>query len=216
VIAVHSRFTPDQHAQLAVSGIPLVALDPLGEPSHPTPSVGATNWSGGVTAARHLVELGHTRIAVISGPTDWLCARARLEASRAALETAGVPLPERSVRSGHFSFGDGLRHGAELLSLAERPTAILCGNDLQALGVYEAARRAGLRIPDDLSVVGFDDLPTASWCAPSLTTVRQPFTEMGEAAAHLLLAVAKGRPPAQTRLELATTLVIRDSTASPV
>src|SRR4051794_8352074 len=84
VIAVHSRFTPDQHAQLAVSGIPLVALDPLGEPSHPTPSVGATNWSGGVTAARHLVELGHTRIAVISGPTDWLCARARLEASRAA------------------------------------------------------------------------------------------------------------------------------------
>jgi LacI family xylobiose transport system transcriptional regulator len=215
VIAVHSRFTAEQHSQLAVSGIPLVALDPMGEPSHATPSVGATNWSGGVTATRHLLELGHRRIALISGPLDFLCARARLEASRAALDTAGAPLDEQLVRSGHFWFGDGLRYAEELLALPDRPTAIVCGNDLQALGVYEAARRAGLRIPQDVSVVGFDDISVARWCPPPLTTVRQPFAEMGEAAAHILLQLAAGKTPAQTRVELATTLVVRDSTAPP-
>jgi LacI family xylobiose transport system transcriptional regulator len=215
VVAVHSRFTPEQHAQLAVSGIPLVALDPMGEPAHATPSVGATNWSGGVTATRHLLELGHRRIAVISGPLEYLVARARLEACRAALDTAGVPLADGLSRTGRFSFADGLRLAEELLGLPEPPTAVLCGDDLQALGVYEAARRAGLRVPEDLSVVGFDDIFSARCAPPPLTTVRQPFVEMGEAAAHLLLALAAGETPAQTRLELATTLVIRESTAPP-
>ncbi len=213
VIVVHSHFTPEQHGPLAASGIPLVALDPMGEPTHATPSVGATNWSGGVTATRHLLELGHRRIAVISGPTAYLCARARLEACRAVLDSEGMPLDERLVRTGRFWFGDGLRGAEELLGLPERPTAIMCGNDLQALGVYEAARRAGLRIPQDLSVVGFDDGPFARWCAPSMTTVRQPFSEMGEAAARMLVALTAGETPPQTRVELATTLVVRDSTA---
>ena len=215
VIVVHSHFTPDQHEQLTVSGIPLVALDPMGEPAHATPSVGATNWNGGLTATRHVLELGHRRIAVISGPPEYLCARARLEACRAALDTAGVPLDPALVRGGHFYFNDGLRLAGELLALPDRPTAILCGNDLQALGVYEAARRAGLRIPQDLSVVGFDDIGTARCFPPPLTTIRQPFAEMGEAAAQLLLSLAAGRTPPQTRVELATTLVVRDSTAAP-
>jgi LacI family xylobiose transport system transcriptional regulator len=215
VITVHSHFTPEQHGDLAVSGIPLVALDPMGEPAHETPSVGATNWNGGVTAARHLIDLGHRRIAVISGPTDYLCARARLEACRAALDTAGAPLDDRLVRSGRFQFADGLRFAEELLQLPERPTAIVCGNDLQALGVYEAARRTGLRIPRDLSVVGFDDIPVAHWCAPPLTTVRQPFADMGETAAQILLSLAAGKPSTQARIELGTTLVVRHSTAPP-
>jgi len=215
VIAVHSHFTAQQHAQLAVSGIPLVALDPMGEPAHATPSVGATNWNGGVVAARHLLELGHRRIAVISGPPQLLVARARLEACRTALETAGAPLEEQLVRSGHFQFQDGLRLAEELLAQPERPTAVLCGNDLQALGVYEAARRAGLRIPHDLSVIGFDDIAVARWCAPPLTTVRQPFAEMGELAAQILLSVASGDAPDRSRVELGTTLVVRDSTAPP-
>lgn len=215
VITVHSHFTPEQHGELAVSGIPLVALDPMGEPSHGIPSVGATNWSGGVTAARHLVELGHRRIAVISGPTDYLCARARLEACRAALDTAGVPLDDRLVRSGRFQFDDGLRFAEELLRLPDRPTAILCGNDLQAMGVYEAARRADLRIPRDLSVVGFDDITASRWSPPPLTTVRQPFADMGETAAHVLLSLAAGKPATQNRVELGTTLIVRDSTAPP-
>jgi LacI family xylobiose transport system transcriptional regulator len=215
VIAVHSHFTPQQHAQLAVSGIPLVALDPMGEPTHDTPSVGATNWNGGVQAARHLLDLGHRRIGVISGPVGYLVASARLEACRAALDTAGVPLDERLVRRGHFWFQEGLRLAEELLSQSPRPTGIVCGNDLQALGVYEAARRAGLRIPEDLSVVGFDDIAVARWCAPPLTTVRQPFAEMGETAARILLALVAGTAPAQSRVELGTTLVVRDSTAAP-
>jgi LacI family transcriptional regulator, xylobiose transport system transcriptional regulator len=215
VIAVHSSFTPEQHALLGASGIPLVALDPTGEPLHDTPSIGAANWNGEIAATRHLLELGHRRIAVISGPTDYLCARARLEACRAAMDTAGVPLDERLVRSGRFFFEDGLALGRELLSLPERPTAVLCGNDLQALGVYEAARRAGLVIPRDLSVVGFDDMDCTNWCGPPMTTVRQPFDEMGAAAARLVLSLAAGETPIQTRVELPTTLVIRGSTAPP-
>jgi LacI family xylobiose transport system transcriptional regulator len=215
VIATHSHFTPEHHAQLATSGIPLVALDPTGVPQPPTPSVGAANWSGSVAATRHLLDLGHRRVAVISGPRDYLCAIERLEAARAAMETAGVPLDPRLVRTGKFYVEVGLALGLELLRLADRPTAILCGNDLQALGVYEAARQAGLRVPDDLSVVGFDDIEPTRWCGPPMTTVRQPFREMGAAAARLVLALAAGQMPAQNRIELATTLVVRASTAPP-
>lgn len=215
VISVHSHFTPEQHEQLAVSGIPLVALDPMGEPWRDTPSVGAANWNGGVMAARHLVELGHRRIAVISGPTTYLCARARLESCRAALDTSGAPLDDRLVRSGRFQFVEGLRMAEELLQVDDRPTAIVCGNDLQALGALEAVRRAGLTVPGDVSIVGFDDLAIARWTAPPLTTVRQPFADMGEAAAEMVLSLAAGTPLNQNRVELATTLIVRDSTAPP-
>ncbi|MEQ4304005.1 substrate-binding domain-containing protein [Plantactinospora sp. B6F1] len=216
VVAVHLGFTPEHHATLAASGIPLVALDPTGEPEHPVPSVGATNWSGGIAATRHLLDLGHRRIAVITGPTERLSARARLEGARAATDAAGVPLDDRLVRTGQwFAFEDGLNHGRELLRLPDPPTAVLCGNDLQALGVYEAARQARIRIPEDLSVVGFDDISYTRWCGPPMTTVRQPLTEMGAAAARLVLALASGVPPAQTRLELATTLIVRESTSPP-
>jgi LacI family xylobiose transport system transcriptional regulator len=216
VIAVHLGFSSEQHSLLVTSGIPLVALDPNGEPDHSTPSVGATNWSGGIAATRHLLGLGHRRIAVISGPADRLCAQARLEGARAAMAAAGTPLDQRLVRTGQwFAFEDGLNHGRELLRLPDRPTAVLCGNDMQAFGVYEAARRAGLRIPQDLSVVGFDDITYSSWCGPPMTTVRQPILEMGVAAAELALALAAGQTPAQTRMELATTLIVRESTAPP-
>ncbi|MGW4111451.1 LacI family DNA-binding transcriptional regulator [Actinosynnema sp. NPDC004786] len=215
VLAVYSAFTPEQHALLEASAIPLVALDPSGEPLHPVPSVGATNWTGGITAARHLLDLGHRRIAVISGPSRSLGARARLEGCRAALDAAGAPLDERLVRAGRFTFEHGLELGRELLGGADRPTAVLCGNDLQALGVYAAAWGLGLRIPDDLSVVGFDDIENTRWCTPPMTTVRQPLTEMGATAARMLLTLAGGGTPAQTRVELATTLVVRESTAPP-
>jgi DNA-binding LacI/PurR family transcriptional regulator len=215
VIAVFSEFSPEQRAQLAVSSIPLVALDPTGEPTHATPSVGATNWSGGVAATRHLLELGHQRIAIISGPAEFLCARARLDGYRAAMDAAGVPVSPKLVRTGEFAFDDGLAQARALLRPAKRPTAIFASNDLQALGVYEAAREAGLRIPDDLSVVGFDDIPITQWCGPPLTTVRQPFVEMAAAAARLVLALAAGESPDHHRVELATTLIVRKSTAAP-
>lgn len=216
VIAVQLGFSSDQHDLLVASGIPLVALDPDDEPEHPVPAVVATNRAGAAAATGHLLGLGHRRIAVLTGPTERLCARVRLEGARAAMAAAGTPLDDRLVRTGRwFAFEDGLSHGRELLRLPDRPTAVVCGNDLQALGVYEAVRQAGLRIPQDLSVTGFDDLPHSRWSGPPLTTVRQPITEMGTAAAELALALAGGRPPARTRVELPTTLIVRDSTATP-
>jgi len=144
-----------------------------------------------------------------------LCSRARVDGYRAALETAGVAFDPALVRAGDFHHEAGYACGRELLRLEDRPTAVFAGNDLQALGLYEAARELGLRIPDDLSVVGFDDLPAARWVGPPLTTIRQPLGEMAGAAARIVLDLARGRKPAATRIELATELVVRSSTAPP-
>ncbi|MFI7129391.1 LacI family DNA-binding transcriptional regulator [Nonomuraea sp. NPDC050153] len=215
VIAVHAGVIPE-HGLLGAGAIPLVALDPTSEPLHPVPSVSAANRRGAFAATRHLLDLGHRRIAVIAGPLERLCARARLDGVRATLQAAGVPLDERLVRAGMwFSFEDGFSHARELLRLPDPPTAVLCGNDLQAFGVYEAARQAGAGIPGDLSVVGFDDISYARWCGPPLTTVRQPFAEMGATAAELVLALAAGESFTQSHIELATALIVRDSTAPP-
>ena len=215
VIAVFSELTVDQQVQLSTRAIPLVVLDPSGEPLHTTPSVGATNWNGGLAATRHLLELGHRRIAMVGGPTEWLCCRARLDGYRAAMDAAGVPVDPELVRLSTLYGEGGLSDGLSLLRLPDPPTAILTTNDLQALGVYEAARQTGVRIPDDLSVVGFDDLPLVRWAAPPLTTVHQPLAEMGAAAVRMALALANGEALAQNRVELATNLVVRHSTAPP-
>ncbi|MFI7632054.1 LacI family DNA-binding transcriptional regulator [Microbispora rosea] len=215
VVAVFSELTVQQQSQLATRSIPLVVLDPTGEPLHETPSVGATNWSGGMAATRHLLDLGHRRIAMLSGPTQWPCCRARLDGYRAAMDAAGVPVDSELVRVSTLYVEGGLRDGAELLRLPDPPTAVFCANDLQALGVYEAARRAGARIPEDLSVVGFDDLSFTQWAGPPITTVRQPLVQMGAAAARMVLALAQGERLEQHRVELATALVVRESTAPP-
>lgn len=215
VIAVFSELTVAQQSRLAARGIPLVVLDPTGEPLHETPSVGATNWSGGLSATRHLIELGHRRIAIINGPVAWPCCRARLGGYRAAMEMAGIEVDPRLVRDSTLYVEGGLRDGSALLAMADPPTAIFTANDLQAHGVYEAARRASVRIPEELSVVGFDDLPFSRWAVPAMTTVRQPLSEMGASAAELVLALARGEQPRHTRLELATELVVRESTAPP-
>jgi DNA-binding LacI/PurR family transcriptional regulator len=215
LLAVLVDLTEAQRTQLKSRDIPLVVVDPTGEPLHDTPSVGATNWSGGLAATRHLLGLGHTRIAVIAGPEDILCSRARLDGYRAAMDSAGVEVDPALVCFGDFSVEDGVAYARELLGLPQRPTAIITGNDLQALGVYQAAREARLHIPEDLSVVGFDDLPVARWVGPPLTTVRQPLAEMAMAAARLVLRLANGEQPSQTRIELSTELIIRESTAPP-
>lgn len=215
VIAVSVQLTAAQRKQLDSRAIPLVALDPTGEPAHQTPSVGAMNWNGGLAAARHLLELGHRRIAIISGPDDVLCCRARLDGFRAAMDAAGVPIDPRLLRGGSLYVAGGREQFRALLALPDRPTAVFTANDLQALGVYEEARQAGLRIPADLSVVGFDDLPLAEWAGPPLTTVRQPLRQMGATAAEMVLARAAGRQLEHDRVELPTTLVVRGSTAQP-
>lgn len=217
VILVLSDLDESQRALLTSRSIPFVVMDPAGDPGADVPSIGATNWQGGLAATRHLVDLGHRRIAAISGPQRMMCSRARVDGYRAALETAGLPVDPDLVRTGDFHHDAGYRLGRDLLSLPDRPTAVFAGNDLQALGLYEAARELGLRIPEDLSVVGFDDLPVARWVGPPLTTVRQPLTEMAEAAARLVLELGRGdEAPVATRVELATSLVVRASTGAPV
>jgi DNA-binding LacI/PurR family transcriptional regulator len=166
-------------------------------------------------ATRHLVELGHRRIAMISGPEQVLCFCARLDGYRSALTAAGVPADPQLIAFAQPDSRDGGAAARTLLALPERPTAIFTANDLQALGVYQAAREAGLRIPEDLSVVGFDDLPVVAWADPPLTTVHQPLTEMAAAATELALALGRGEKAPQLGLEFATTLTVRSSTAPP-
>lgn len=215
VIAVLANLTDEARALLRTRRIPLVVVDPTGEPLHDTPSIGATNWNGGLAATRHLLRLGHRRIAIIAGPAQILCSRARLDGFRAAMDEAGVPIDPSLIRYGNFHVREGIREGRELLRLPDPPTAIFAFNDLQALGVYQAAREARLHIPDDLSVVGFDDLPIARWVGPPLTTVRQPLREMAAAAVALIARLAADEEPEQTRIELSTQLVVRESTAPP-
>ncbi len=215
VIAVFSDLSETMLNQLRARDIPLVILDPAGEPLHDTPSVGATNWNGGLTATRHLLALGHTRIAVIGGPEDILCSRARVDGYRAAMDAAGVAIDAGLVSHGRFQVEEGIDRARILLRMPDPPTAIVTGNDLQALGVYQVARELRLHIPEDLSVVGFDDLPVARWVGPPLTTVRQPLFDMAETASELVLAIARGERPPQARVELSTELVVRESTAPP-
>ncbi len=141
--------------------------------------------------------------------------RARLDGYRAALESAGAEVDDDLVREGDFSHESGFAQGAALLALDTPPTAVFASSDQMALGVYEAARRRGPRVPDDLSVVGFDDLPQARWSPPPLTTVRQPPAEMAEAAARTLLQLIDGGTLHVPRVEPATRLVVRDSSAPP-
>ena len=215
VIPVFSDLSGDQQARLSARSIPFVVLDPNGVPGDEVPSVGSTNWHGGLSATRHLLELGHRRIGIITGPRWALCSRARLDGYRAALEAAAVPVDPRLIREGEFEIADGLAHTMALLRLADPPTAVFALNDGMAIGVYHAAHQAGLRIPDDLSVVGFDDYALDEWLVPPLTTVRQPLREMGEAAARMVLDLAQGRPSSSHRRELATDLVVRSSTRTP-
>lgn len=210
-----AQLSEQQRNQLHARGIPFVVFDPAAELPDDVPFVGATNWAGGRAATRHLVELGHRRIAMIGGADELLYCRARLDGYRSALEAAGLPLaPELVVRTG-LTTGDGRAAALELLTGLQRPTAIFTCNDLQALGVYQAARAVGLRIPTDLSVVGFDDLPIATMVDPLLTTVHQPLTEMAVTATELALALGSGERRPQVGLELATTLTVRESTAPP-
>ncbi|MCE7010383.1 LacI family DNA-binding transcriptional regulator [Kibdelosporangium philippinense] len=214
VIAVFSDLGADQLAKLRARDIPVVVVDPVGEPTGQTHSVGATNWQGGLTATRHLIDLGHKRIAMIGGPPNVLCSRARVDGYRAALETAGLTVDPDLVRYGDFHVEAGHKQMLALLALDNRPTAVFAGSDLQAVGVYEAARAAGLRIPEDLSVIGFDDLPVARWVGPPLTTVRQPLREMAAAGARMAITLTGGGQVEHHRVELATSLVVRSSTAA--
>ncbi|WLW56811.1 LacI family DNA-binding transcriptional regulator [Streptomyces sp. YU58] len=215
VIAVTSVYTTAHLNELARSGLPLVVLDPLHLPDSRVHSVGSTNFTGGLAATRHLLSLGHRRVAYIGGPAMAVCNQARMHGYRAAMEAERAQVPDAYVRTGEFTYETGLLGATALLDLSEPPTAIFAGNDEIAIGVIETARTRGLRVPEDLSVVGFDDTSLAQMASPPLTTVRQPLREMGGAALRTALRLANGEKVESHHIELATELVVRASTAPP-
>lgn len=213
VIFINSDVTTTVYTELQRLSIPIVVVDPAGGSAFNVPTVGATNWAGGRAATEHLTALGHRRIGLITGPKQLLCSRARLDGYRAAIEDAGADVDAALIRPGDFMHESGFAGGTALLSLPNPPTAIFACNDTMALGVFEAARRLGLRVPENVSVVGFDDLPESRWSPPPLTTIRQPLAEMGGLAARTALRLSQGETIELPRIELATELVVRESTA---
>ncbi|WP_219412368.1 LacI family DNA-binding transcriptional regulator [Pseudonocardia nigra] len=215
VILVLSSLGQEQQDQLESRSIPFVVVDTAGDLPAGVPTVGSNNWAGGLAATRHLIGLGHRRLAVISGPSDVLCSRARIDGFRSAHDEAGMAVDASLIRHGDFYVDGGYQHGRKLLARPDRPTAVFAGSDMQALGVLRAARELGLEVPRDLSIVGYDDLPLSGWIGPALTTVHQPLQDMATTATRMLLDLAHGDTPALRRVELATELVVRESTAPP-
>ena len=197
------------------AGYPFVIVDPQRPPDELAPTVSAANTSGAGEAVDHLLALGHRRIAAITGPAGWIATDDRLRGYRSALSAAGIaPDPALRIES-DFSAEGGDSAAAELLALPDPPTAIFAFNDMLAIGAMQAARRRGLSIPADISIVGFDDTIEASIAWPALTTVRQPLAEMGRIAVAQLVRLLRSRRIEALHIELETRLVVRDSTAPP-
>lgn len=216
VVLVASRLAADAAAELVALGIPLVLVDPVGGFDPSIPRVGAANWAGGLAATEHLIGLGHRRIGVITGPMELLCSQERLEGYRTAMARAGLTVHPELICHGDFYPDDGRAGAASLLSLADPPTAIFAGSDQQATGVYVEARLRGVRLPDDLSVVGFDDVQLCQWLDPQLTTVRQPMADMVRVATRTVLDHrGPWRQADIPSVELPTELIVRASTAPP-
>lgn len=193
--------------------VPVVAADPHSG-SSALPTIDSDNLSGAVLAVRHLIELGHRRIAMLSGRPDLQSAQLREQGYRRAMKAAGLSVDENLIQPGGFNHDVSIPAARGLLTAADRPTAVFAGNDLSAIATIEVAAELGLRIPQDLSVVGFDNIPESAVCFPPLTTVDQPIRIMGQRAVDLLIRLIRGEPTDCTHVTLPTDLVIRQSTAA--
>lgn len=169
---------------------------------------------GGFAAAEHLAALGHRRIGLITGPSSFRSAHERRRGFEAGLDAHGLRLRPGDVQEGEYTFESGVACARRLLGAAHRPTAVFALNDEMAAGVYRAAHELGLRIPEDVSVVGFDDAPIATRLWPPLTTVILPIREMGRLAAERLIGAALGRKPGPWP-RITPRLIVRESTAAP-
>jgi LacI family transcriptional regulator len=212
-ILVLADQTSRQLLELRRHGMPFVVVDRLGELGPDDLSVSASNWAGGKAATAYLAGLGHRRIAALLGPAIYPATRDRLAGYRAALDEAAVTRDTALVRHGDWQFERAREEMSALLALPDPPTAVFVGSDDQCLGVYRAMREAGLRVPEDMSVVGFDDMPYAALLTPPLTTIRQPLREMGRVATSMLLRLIAGETVETLRVELATPLIERQSCA---
>lgn len=193
--------------------VPVVAIDPHYGPNQ-VPTVDADSYGGALAAVNHLISLGHSRIAFIGGRAELDSSLLRENGYRDAMTAAGLEIPEGYVRESRYDPDIAEAIALDMLSLPQRPTAIFAANDVTAIRVLGAATMVGLRVPHDVSVIGFDDIPQASLVSPTLTTVRQPLGAMGQAAMEMLLEILAGKE-GNTHLRMPTELIVRESTAPP-
>ena len=187
---------------------PIVSVDPImSKPNYP--SVHATNYQGAMAAMDYLLRLGHKRIGFISGRAELESSNRRLKGYRDALEQAGIPVDEKLIASGDYTTETGAKCARELLSLDDRPAAIFSSNDQTAIGVFQVAQEMGMRIPEDLSVIGFDNISESKYMG--LTTVDQFISEMGFVATQMLIKLINGEPLESQTYKMQTQLVVRNS-----
>lgn len=212
--ATDVRASHDHYRQLKAEGVHMVFVNG-GMPSLEVPDVGVDEQAAGYLATRHLAELGHRTIGFVSGPTRSMPARLKATGWAVALEEAGLPHGVELIEHAPYGPAGGASAMGRLLD-GSRPTGVICSSDLMALGAISEARRRGLTVPRDLSVVGFDDIPLAAYCTPALTTLAQPILEIARAAVDGLLADMEGGPATVTAASVfRPRLVVRDSTAPP-
>jgi LacI family transcriptional regulator len=207
--------TTEELEQALNDGYPFVVVDPLLPVGDRIPSVSVAYRSGVEQVMQHLLTLGHRRIAAITGPPGWQATEERRAAYHASLAAAGIRAEPALEVASDPQVGPGVQAAAALLDLPEPPTAIFAFNDSIAFGALRAARDRRLRVPEDLSVVGFDDIEPATLVTPALTTVHQPLSEMGRTAVNVLVRLLELRASETPHIELATRLVVRESTAAP-
>jgi LacI family transcriptional regulator len=187
---------------------PIVSIDPvMSNPSYP--SVHATNYQGSVEAMEYLISLGHRRIAYISGRAELESSNRRLQGYYDAMQKAGIPIDEEIIAEGEYTTQTGISCARKLLSQKNRPTAIFSSNDQMAMGVYQVAQEMGIRIPEDLSLVGFDNIPESKYLG--LTTVDQFISEMGFRATQMLIQIINGNPLDDQTYKMQTKLIVRNS-----
>jgi LacI family transcriptional regulator len=198
--------------ELRERGFPFVVVDPRTTMPPDIPAVSAAHFAGARRLTGHLTDLGHRRVGMIAGPHNWLASDGRLAGHASAMAEARVLPDPKLVRAAEPTTLSGRWAANELLDLPEPPTAIVCFNDKAAIGALAAARERGLRVPEDLSIAGFDDLDLAQATTPLLTTVRQPLSELGRMAVSLLNRLLNRHELEALHIELATELIIREST----
>ena len=216
VILLLSNISSAEESLLQTRNIPYVIVDPVGQVSADALGVDIDNWTGGMLATQYLISLGHRRIAVITGPTNSQSSQARLSGYMAALQKNGISADPHLIKVGDYVSDKAYKAACDLLEMREqdRPTAIFAFNDLGAINVYRAARQHGISLPEQLSIIGFDDVyPAASMC-PSLTTIRQPFNLIARQCIDLILEAREGKVE-QNYFILPTQLVERESCTSP-
>jgi DNA-binding LacI/PurR family transcriptional regulator len=218
VIVTSSRVGALYQEHLDRLGVPVVLINSHSQQRGPyTFSITVDNRHGGLVATEHLIQLGHRRVAYVRGPENNSDDRGRLDGYRQALAAAGIAFEPALVVRGTGRTGGGERALPTLMALENPPTAAFCYNDMTAIGLLRTARQAGIQVPEDLAVVGFDDIPFASYVCPSLSTIAQPKPKMGAQAVRMVLALRdNGRPEGKLTSNVTTKgmLIVRESSGA--